>query len=173
MDSFRRVDSTASKKIRSIKVVQETDCDPDLSFLGVYTDKAEPWNIERRSGQYVAELDEDYEIPERGREFRFFKPCAGEEPEGTEDYKKYGLQDFKRMEDYERNRWWMEGVYAQAEIVILGVIQRLRSGGLYGIESDSDEAYFKEIADEQLAELKDILEQLGFTKEEINGVEIG
>lgn len=62
--------------------------------------------------------------------------------------------------------WYMEGCYAEAEIHIpaqqggFSTIQRIRSGGLWGIESDSDDDYKHEIEQEQLANLKGQLEQL-------------
>ncbi len=48
-----------------------------------------------------------------------------------------------------------------------GLINRISSGGLWGIESDSDESYFKEVAQEELAQLEKLLLELGFTAEEI------
>ena len=49
-----------------------------------------------------------------------------------------------------------------------GVIQRIQSGGLWGIESDSDKAYLKEIESEQLAELANELAACGFSKRSVS-----
>lgn len=39
--------------------------------------------------------------------------------------------------------------------------QTVRSGGLYGIESDSDREYLKSIADEEYSQLTEILKKIG------------
>lgn len=72
----------------------------------------------------------------------------------------YRKQDRERLAAYNRNEWHMVGVYAEASVHINGVKQTLRSGGLYGIESDSGD-YLDEIAAEQVEDLKQILGYLG------------
>jgi hypothetical protein len=89
----------------------------------------------------------------------------------NDDIKKYGLakvkewveRDQQRLADYGRT-WWMVGIIAKAEILIpkktvppTYQIQKLQSGGLWGIESDSDKSYFKEFADDELADLSENL----------------
>ena len=49
-----------------------------------------------------------------------------------------------------------------------GVRQTIRSGGLWGIESDSTPPYFADIGEEQLEELVEILLELGFTRDAID-----
>lgn len=67
-----------------------------------------------------------------------------------------------------RDDWHYMGVIAKAEYVSAsGISQTLRSGGLWGIESDSGENYLKETADEQLAELRSELQQAGFSDRQI------
>lgn len=161
-------------KIQRIYFVHEIDTDPDLSHLGKYTDKPDPWVIVRRDGDYLCRLEEKfrdpsgetaYELPPRGREFRFFKPDAGE-PDGTEDYQRYGLQQYRMMEAYERQEWCMLGVWAEAEIVIHGVCQKIRSGGIWGIQND-DDSQIKDVQEEELHALHAILTELdpGLTPE--------
>ena len=79
------------------------------------------------------------------------------------------------MENYQRalsygNSWWMFGIQAFADVLVpLGdnsrpndwMVQTIHSGGLWGIESDSEQSYFKEVEDEQIAELKSQLKILG------------
>lgn len=92
-----------------------------------------------------------------------------------EDIKKYGLEKVQRWidEDHERLEsygyaWWMIGIRAVAEINIpinnnsgeCFVIQEIVTPGVWGIESDSEEAYFKEIFSEEVAFLHDMLEKL-------------
>jgi len=103
---------------------------------------------------------------ERG-EIRFFNAnvenYAGELPE---DIRKYVRQDYERMERLNRGDWAYIGVQADAEILLpsgdASLVQEITSGGLWGVESDSDRAYLAEIETEQLAELRDQLRALGF-----------
>jgi hypothetical protein len=159
--------ATQAKSIRSVRIVRAEDTDPDLSYIGEWTDKPAPWVIVRRDGDYLNNLEgDDYELPERGREFRFFKPYAGGEPEGSDNYQAYGMADWRRMEAFGRD-WWTVGIYAVAEIVVNGIRQEIQSGGLWGIESDSDAAYMRTVAHDELCDLKDVLAQLCFTQEEL------
>jgi hypothetical protein len=99
---------------------------------------------------------------ERG-ELRYFngnvENYTGESPE---DIRKYVRQDYERMERLNRGDWAYIGVRADAEIIVDGISQDISSGGLWGVESDSDRAYLAEIDGEQLSELRDQLRALGF-----------
>jgi len=96
-------------------------------------------------------------------EYRYFNPCwenyKGESPA---DIRKYVRQDYERMERLNRGDWVYLGIRADAEIIVDGVSQEISSGGLWGVESDSDRAYLSEIDGEQLAELREQLRGLGF-----------
>lgn len=75
----------------------------------------------------------------------------------------YCCDDARRLEDH-GNGWNMIGIRAVAEIRMSdGTTQTIHSGGLWGIESDSDASYFNEIETEQLGELASNLQELGFT----------
>lgn len=74
----------------------------------------------------------------------------------------FGEEGQERLRQFYRGDVWCEGVWANAEVVIGGVIQRIRSGGLWGIESDSGKEYFNEVAQEELNDLKAILMEMGF-----------
>ncbi len=117
-----------------------------------------------------ADVCEDWnpEIPERGREFRFFRPFSGGETPPNADYYTSGMQDFQRAQDYSRNEWCYTGIRAVADIRVNGVHQQVSSGGLWGVESDSEESYFAEIASEETAQLRDILRGLGFSKRQVD-----
>lgn len=112
--------------------------------------------------RWLEEID-TYQLPERGREYRFFKPYGGGEKPGSEDYQKNGLHDWKRMESLNRGEWCFVGIYAKLAYQIgkHGVIQTLRSGGLWGIESDSGKEYVEGIGKEELDALKGEAEALG------------
>lgn len=73
---------------------------------------------------------------------------------------KYRERDQERLRTY-GDQWWMVGVWAEADVIVEGVIQKIRSSGLWGIESDSDKGYFQSVAKEEYANLVDILKQMG------------
>jgi len=102
-------------------------------------------------------------------EFRYFNGCVenykGELPE---DIRKYIRQDYERMERLQRGDWCYIGIRAEAEVTLTGdVLQDVSSGGLWGIESDSDASYLKEIEAEELSELRKQLYAMGFSKRAI------
>jgi hypothetical protein len=82
----------------------------------------------------------------------------------------YIQEDYQRCEGYNRGDWNMVDVIAKAEVrSTQGIIQVLHSGGLWGIESDSDASYFEEIAGEELAGLRAELENgTGFGKRAVD-----
>ena len=76
---------------------------------------------------------------------------------------KYFAENQQRLKAY-GEEWFMVGIIASADILIPtkqgGFLrQKLKSGGLWGIESDSDREYFQEVAKEEMADLKDVLSQ--------------
>lgn len=77
------------------------------------------------------------------------------QPEGTYRLHAYG------------ESWCCIGIRAVARILVPtgpaghGILQEVSSGGLWGIESDSDWAYQMEVAREELAALRGILETMG------------
>ena len=153
-------------KIESIQVVHMIDESPDTSFIGEYTDEMSDWVISRQYDAYVIDLPSDTKIVERGREYRFFLPYAGGEQPGTAEYRKYGMQDYGRMEALNRGDWCFIGIQAEA-IVSRDIgqgnkrLQRLVSGGLWGIESNSCDAYLEDVAHDELDDLKEHLEAFG------------
>lgn len=122
-------------KIESIKVEKIIDQNPDLSWL-------------------ETEQNEDGSIKSSCRY-------------SNEDIKKYGKkkvqkwidQDKARLESYGQS-WEMLGVMAEARVTVNGSFQTITSGGLWGVESDSQDSYFQEVGREQLADLKGQLKQL-------------
>lgn len=114
-------------------------------------------------------------------EYRYFNPSSnyvtssGEPTDGLteEEVYKHTRQDYERMESLNAGHWCYIGLRAEAKIGIGDVVnyparynvttQTITSGGLWGIESDSESGYFEEVKAEQLAELKDQLKALGFS----------
>jgi len=72
-----------------------------------------------------------------------------------------------RREAYQRGEFSFVGVRAEAQVVIEGIVQTLTSGGMWGIESDSDEAYIKDVALEEYDNLRDILKAVGVSTAEV------
>lgn len=135
------------KRIESVKVRHMVDDNPDTSYLGEYSSH---------------DADDAIDREERGDmnrgEYRYFIPANPE----------YGEQDYDRMESLNRGEWCYLGIRAEAEVIVNGTVQRITSGGLWGIESDSDKEYFAEVATEQLAELRGILAEMGFSERQLN-----
>jgi hypothetical protein len=97
-------------------------------------------------------------------------------PENSaEEVRKYVRQDYERMESLNRGDFYFLGIRAEATLGIpngdgIGnyTIQRITSGGLWEIESDSEDSYFEEIEQDELAELQDQLKALGFSSRAIS-----
>jgi hypothetical protein len=191
------------KRIAKIVIKYLFDDSPDLSYIGKYTDDYNDWVIDRREGEYVYCLrqpipdcakcqreteeqeeptqcrEHEYVPPSRGREYNFFKPYACGEKEGTEDYQKYGKQDYRRMESLNQGGYYYIGIRAEATVQVsfdggkVWKFDTMTSGGLWGIESDSDPSYLDEVAKEELNELKATLIEYGFSETEIDAATTG
>jgi hypothetical protein len=106
-------------------------------------------------------------------EFRYFNGCVenykGESPE---DIRKYVRQDYERMERLQHGDWCYIGIRAEAEILVpsgsASVVQEITSGGLWGVESDSDREYLAEIEAEELSSLREQLQAVGFSKRAVS-----
>lgn len=149
-------------QILSVRIETVGDDDPDLSYLGEFTNDPSPEAFIRygeHSGKQVKDLGEDDSLPEKGREYRFFLPGMTAEQTGNPESPK---QDWRRMEDY-GNGWSMVGIIAKAVIQTeSGISQTLRSGGIWGVESDISKEYVAELEKEELSALHRELENLGF-----------
>ena len=71
-----------------------------------------------------------------------------------------GFED--RLRQYRNGQFGFIGIQARAEIVVNGVCQTITSGGLWGIEDDSDEAYLATEESDQVTDLCNQLSALGF-----------
>ena len=112
------------------------------------------------------------------REYRYFNPSFnyvdknGKATDTPENVRKYVRQGYERMERLNAGDWCFIGIRAEAEIAIPSVpqcatVQHITSGGLYGIESDSDTPYLTSVEKDELADLKAQLLALGFSKRAI------
>lgn len=148
-NKFSRFDTTTKRPIiRRVWTSRKVD-DSHTSYLGEYSNLPGP-------------ADRTIERENCGsREFRYFVAAMSGEDTGNPESVQ---QDFDRMESLNNGDWCYVGIVAYAEVVTAaGIIQRLQSGGLWGIESDSG-VYMEEIQSEQLEELRGELRGFGFTK---------
>lgn len=107
----------------------------------------------------------------RRHEYRFFNPSFNYVQKGDklveglteEDVRQYVQQDYERMESLHRGNWAYIGLRAVAKVQLTGdLTQEFSSGGLYGIESDSDKDYIQEVEQEELFQLRKELVAVGF-----------
>ncbi len=151
--------SKTAKSIISIKFHEDVDTYPDLSFLGEYETEPGP-------------DDRTIDRAERGDQGRhepqyFVAAMSGAETGNPKSVE----QDYERMQDYNRGEWHMCFCNVIAKIEVNGVLQTICSGGLGGVESDSDKSYFGEIMKDELAQIVSILKDLGFTDDQIADAE--
>ncbi len=132
-------------------------------------------------GELIDSVDEcdcgEHGDVQRG-EYRYFNPSfnyVDEQgkalPENTpEEVRKYVRQDYERMESLNRGDWSFIGISAEAEVwnADTQVVQRIHSGGLWGIESDSEQSYLEEVEQEELSNLKVELKAYGFSARAIS-----
>lgn len=157
-------------KISKVWIEQLTETDADLSYLGEYSSEADPSRPEvidrhargdmgRNEYRYWTHT-QDFEANRRSlnRDHGMAKHAAWLEA------RRYIMEDYKRCEDYDKDDWHMTGIRARAEILVPQgrhwIIQRITSGGLWGIESDSDEDYKDQVGADELTDLREMLDAL-------------
>lgn len=90
---------------------------------------------------------------------------------GTSYMDQEGFEELK--EKYRNEEFCFIGIKVTTEILTSldygknWLINHITSGGLWGIESNSDDAYKKEVALEEMAELRTTLVGMGFSETEI------
>ncbi len=172
--------SRARKRILEVKIIRALDVDRDTSYLGEYSQRqSSRFSIDRAHSQDCASLAAN-SGPALSQLRRILKTPAGEPRPGESEANvvKYTLQDYERMESLNNGNWSYIGIRAEAEIVLpyqvnkgcvrghevyAYLTQTLGSGGLWGIESDSERSYFEEVKGEELSQLKGSLRTLGFS----------
>lgn len=154
-------------KIHSVRIEHAADNSPDTSYLGEYSDIAtSEFTIDRAKRGEQAHHEDQYFNPS----FNYVNPDGTALMGNTDDdIRKYVEQDYQRMERLNDGDWSYIGIIAKAEVQLPGsdVIQTIRSGGLWGIESDSDAAYLRQVEDEELSNLTAELERLGCTHRQV------
>ena len=184
-------------KILRVRIEREVDDNPDFSYLGEYGNSAETeWAIDREargdrndSREYRYWNPGPNHIPPGQAEnwahvpdndvWEAVRANNATLPDGTIPSARqsaiesldlaYIQQDYERCEAYNRQVWCYLGIIAKAEVrSAQGIVQTLRSGGLWGVESDSGESYLEEVGQEQLTELRAELEGYGFSARAID-----
>lgn len=140
--------SGSIKRAKAIKidVKRIVDENPDLSFLE--TTPEYHYGKNGSNWEHVSEDDRQEVITNYGS---IWNACMV-----------YAKHDKERLDAYNRGVWEMIGIIAVATIHIPAgsdtvKIQTIDSGGLFGIESDSDGSYIQDIGREQIAEVKNYL----------------
>jgi hypothetical protein len=152
------------KRLLGIRIVHEAD---DLTgtdkLPGSYSDRSEgPYAIDRRKRGVVREDEWTYFNPDLDL---MGMPTTAPE----EDIRREVEEVYRRREAYHRGRWRYICIRAVAEVTFTSwVIQRLSSGGCHGIETDSGEDYFAEIAASELDTLRLELRAVGFEDPQID-----
>ena len=133
-------------KVVKIEVKRIVDENPDLSFLE--TTPEYHYGTNGSNWEHVPEEDIQKIVRQYGS---IWNACIA-----------YAKQDKERMGAYNRGDWHMIGIKAVATVHIPindnnVKIQTIDSGGLWGIESDSDDDYIKDIGREQISDVKNYL----------------
>ena len=133
-------------ELLSVKVHWETDEYPDLSWL----------ETEIEDGKILSSC-------------RYSQEEYDANPEQVEEWID---EDHRRLNSFGYS-WCMLGCYASAQVSIkvnpsYETVDTIRSCGLWGIESDSDANYKKEVETEELEDLKAELEKRGIDTSRFN-----
>lgn len=149
-------DAKAPLQVNKITIKWEYEESPDLSYLGKYQSNWVEGAIDRKK---LGDTERN--------QYRYFVPANSE--------LEYAMNDYNRSEAANRGNWCMMGCRAVAEISYPTAngrrIDRLRSGGLWGIESDSSKEYIEEIEKEEMADLKGHVEKFGIESWPFEGEE--
>lgn len=140
-------------KLIKIETVQIDDYDADLLDL---VTKYEP----------IVEYDDDDNEMMVG--IKIIDSMQYDQEDADKDWKQvlgWIEEDQERIDSYGRN-WYMFGIRAVAtlhfpqENTEAKIIQRIKSPGLFGIESDSDDRCFEEVEEDQVTILLGMLEAM-------------
>lgn len=160
--------------IETVRLETVADESPDMSFLGKYSNSAETeFAIDREERGDCARNEYRYFNPGSVEKFN---PAASWIPADVADkhthweaaMRSNAEADYKRAESGNAGQWSMVGVIAKAVVrSASGVTQTLRSGGLWGVESDSSKEYLAEVEGNELGALRQELEAFGFSARSI------
>lgn len=178
--------SKSMKRIHKVVIKRMVDESPDTSWLGEYSsDKTSEYSLDRAHDEDCPSFDNEdgeectcnFDGYWHNGEYRYFNPSFnyvdkhGHAKDLTpEEVRKYTRDDYGRMERLNSGDCFI-GIRADAEYSVGGSpapIQEVTSGGLWGIESDSDSDFLTDTENEQLHELKAQLKAIGFSSRAIS-----
>jgi hypothetical protein len=141
-------ESKSGVRVNKIKVRVEYDLSPDLSWIGEFSNTPKEGAIVHSNG---------------GRTLKYFNPANPE----------YAQQEYEEMMNYENGNKSMLGIWVEAEIITPNhTVQKIKSGGLWGIESDSDSDYIESVIDDEVSNLNADLQAFGLSKTELKDIPI-
>jgi hypothetical protein len=171
--------------IGTTTIKKEPDYDADNSYFGTYGGKLKSGCYIRSHKKFYEDITEDDDIPNTygHHEYNFFYPSYQGVEIGTEEYKKYALQNYELMEGLNNNQWGYIGITIKTEIIANipnpkdnkkytemsdNIISSLW-GIEYGISNNeyTDKGYIEETIKDLLSEQKDQLLKMGFSDSEI------
>ena len=142
------------KRIEKITIERIPDYDSQLDYLGTFSDEAGEFAVKHEG--------------ERGQ-YAYFNA------DNVENMKQ-AKQNYDRVMQYEKGNILDYGVKATAEITTGNknwrLLNKISSGGLWGMSSDTDDSEFESEEQNQLDELTDVLIDFGFTKQEVKAAKI-
>jgi hypothetical protein len=122
--------------LKSITIKKEIDTDSDLSYLGSFSETP---------GKFAVKHSDN------PREYKYFN---------AENIKQ-AKENYNRIIEFENGSVYSLGITAEAEVHIqhhgYSRVHYIHSAGLWGIESDSGNDYIKEVAEEQIQDLRENL----------------
>lgn len=137
-------------RVSSVRFVWSPDCDGEPDYLE--TSPESHYGQDGSAWAHVAPEDIQRVEAEFGS---VWNACVA-----------YAKQDADRLARFKSDDWWFEGCYAVAEILYESSpgcfrLDRLRSAGLWGIESDSGQDYRRSVEMDEIADLSSHLGRFG------------
>jgi hypothetical protein len=160
-------------------ISSEYDDMPMDDIYGTYDQKYTEGCIVRADGTFYEDHIEEtnkenddgyplYEVPTIRGEYSFFHPADNGEKFGTEEYRKYAMQDYQRMVDYNNSEWCYLVLKVETTITTNTGLTDTVFATLCNVESDQGKEELNAIIDELKSEVKDQLCKMGFSYDEIN-----
>jgi hypothetical protein len=145
------------KKISEIVIQKVNDDYPDISYLGTFSNTP--------AAQFSILRSEEITGVEKGT-YPYFNAA-------NVDSMEQAMENYQRALAFDRGDVVSLGVRAAAHVKTSAngkewMLHTIKTGGLYGVDSDSEQDYFSEIATQELAELCDVLREFGFTQQDID-----
>jgi hypothetical protein len=150
-------------KVISMELVMHHDDFDPLDDLGKYTDKPEDYSICRQCEQFFIDVEDNHDCIPSARIFQYFTPVDNGFKIGSDDFKRCAMFDYTRAETLNNGEWGY--IYINLKVGVQfwnkdntdSFIHYFTSNGIGGVESDCGEEYIKEIAEEELEQIKSML----------------